>query len=400
MRLERGANKNMTNKTHDNKVNRIASIDTLRGFVILLMLVDHVRERFFLHKQVLDPMDINTTEPELFFTRLTAHLCAPIFVFLTGISAWLYANPNNGIKRPVHGFLFKRGLILILLEVTLINFSWFAAYTTLYLQVIWAIGLSMIALSVATYLPRLWIIIIGLAIVVGHNLLSPIQFNPNEFGYSFWTIMHDRGFLITDAIVNVKVSYPVLPWIGVIMLGYAVGPLFSSNVMVKMRKSTLFYTGVTLLALLLILRSFNFYGETLAWAHQASIVLTTMDFLNFTKYPPSLDFLLFALSIGALTLAWLETAKARWLVKINTLGSAPMFFYILHLYALIVFYGVAYLIWGPNMFYGTAQRGYLGFEHIGQVWLFAAGLVVVLYWPVKKFSEFKRVTKMRWVKYF
>ena len=211
------------------KPNRIASIDILRGFVILLMLVDHVRERFFLHKQVLDPMDINNTEPELFFTRLSAHLCAPIFVFLTGISAWLYANPTSGIKRSAPSFLFKRGLILILLEVTLINFSWFGAYNTLYLQVIWAIGLSMIVLAGATYLPRQWIIALGLAIVIGHNLLSPIQFSPDEFGYSFWTILHDRGYLVTEALVNVKVSYPVLPWIGVIMLGYAVGPLFSTR---------------------------------------------------------------------------------------------------------------------------------------------------------------------------
>jgi uncharacterized membrane protein len=195
------------------KPSRVASIDILRGLVILLMLVDHVRERFFLHKQVFDPMDINNTEPELFFTRLSAHLCAPIFVFLTGISAWLYANPSSGIKRSAPSFLLKRGLILILLEVTLINFSWFGAYNTLYLQVIWAIGLSMIALAGAAYLPRQWIITIGLAIVLGHNLLSPIQFSLGEIGYSAWTILHDRGFLMSDAQVNVKVSYPVLPWI-------------------------------------------------------------------------------------------------------------------------------------------------------------------------------------------
>jgi len=384
----------------DKNLSRIASIDTLRGFVILLMLVDHVRERFFLHKQVLDPMDINTTEPELFFTRLTAHLCAPIFVFLTGMSAWLYANPSHGPKRPVHGFLFKRGLILILLEVTLINFSWFAAYTTLYLQVIWAIGLSMISLAVAAYLPRIWIIAIGLTIVIGHNLLTPIQFNPDEFGYSFWTIMHDRGFLISDAAVRVKVSYPVLAWIGVIMLGYAAGPLFSSSISATVRKSVLLKVGCALLGLLFVLRGFNLYGETANWVTQASILLTTMDFLNFTKYPPSLDFLLFALGIGALTLAWLETSSARWLAKVNTLGAAPMFFYILHLYALLVCYGIAYFIWGPNMFYGEAQRGYLAFNNIWQVWLFASGLVLILYWPTKRFSEFKRATDIRWVKYF
>ncbi len=382
------------------KPSRIASIDILRGLVILLMLVDHVRERFFLHQQVLDPMDINNTEPALFFTRLSAHLCAPIFVFLTGISAWLYANPSSGIKRSAPSFLLKRGLILILLEITLINFSWFGAYNTLYLQVIWAIGLSMIALAGAAYLSRQWLITIGLTIVIGHNLLSPIQFSSAEFGYSVWTILHDRGFLISDAWVNVKVSYPVLPWIGVIMLGYAAGPLFYSKVSSAKRKSMLIKTGVSLIALLLILRGFNFYGETLEWTHQATALLTVMAFLNYTKYPPSLDFLLFAISIGALTLAWLETAKANWLNKVNSLGSAPMFFYILHLYALLVCYLVAYQVWGPNTFYGDPQQGYLAFNHIGQVWLFSAGLILALYWPCKIFSEFKRTTNMQWVKYF
>jgi len=384
----------------DIKPSRIASIDILRGFVILLMLVDHVRERFYLHKQVLDPMDINNTEPALFFTRLSAHLCAPIFVFLTGISAWLYANPSSGIKRSAPSFLFKRGLILILLEVTLINFSWYGAYHTLYLQVIWAIGLSMIVLAGAAYLPRQWIIAIGLTIVIGHNLLSPIQFSAGEFGYSVWTVLHDRGFLISDAWVNVKVSYPVLPWIGVIMLGYAVGPLFSSNVNSTKRKSILIKTGFSLIAVLLILRGFNIYGETLEWTHQATVLMTVMAFLNYTKYPPSLDFLLFSISIGALTLAWLETAKAGWLNKVNILGSAPMFFYILHLYILLFCYLITYQIWGPNTFYGDAQQGYLAFDHIGQVWLFSAGLIFVLYWPSKKFSQFKRATHMRWVKYF
>ncbi|AZQ84345.1 DUF1624 domain-containing protein [Colwellia sp. Arc7-635] len=384
----------------DIKPSRIASIDILRGFVILLMLVDHVRERFYLHKQVLDPMDINNTEPALFFTRLSAHLCAPIFVFLTGISAWLYANPSSGIKRSAPSFLFKRGLILILLEVTLINFSWFGAYNTLYLQVIWAIGLSMIVLAGAAYLPRQWIIAIGLTIVIGHNLLSPIQFSSGEFGYSVWTVLHDRGFLISDAWVNVKVSYPVLPWIGVIMLGYAVGPLFSSNVSSAKRKLILIKAGFSLIALLLILRGFNIYGETLEWTNQVTVLMTIMAFLNYTKYPPSLDFLLFSISIGALTLAWLETAKAGWLNKVNILGSAPMFFYILHLYILLFCYLIAYQVWGPNTFYGDAQQGYLAFDHIGQVWLFSAGLIFVLYWPSKKFSQFKRATHMRWVKYF
>jgi uncharacterized membrane protein len=154
------------------------------------------------------------------------------------------------------------------------------------------------------------------------------------------------------------------------------------------------------MTVLFILRGFNIYGETIEWVHQATALLTIMAFLNYTKYPPSLDFLLFAISIGTLTLAWLETAKASWLNKVNILGSAPMFFYILHLYVLLFCYLIAYQIWGPNTFYGAPQQGYLAFNHIGQVWLFSAGLILVLYWPCKIFAEFKRSTNMPWVKYF
>ncbi|MBU2972269.1 DUF1624 domain-containing protein [Pseudoalteromonas sp. C2R02] len=379
---------------------RIASIDILRGFVIILMLIDHARERFYLHKQVLDPMDIDSTDPTLFFTRLSAHLCAPIFVFLTGLSAWLYANPSNGPQRPVQGFLIKRGLILILLEATLINFSWFAAYTTLYLQVIWAIGVSMISLALLAYLPRAWIAVLGLIIVFGHNLLTPVSFQVDELGYSLWTILHDRGYLIMDGIVKVKASYPVLPWIGVIMVGYAVGPLFSSSVNKQLRQKVLRNAGIFCLLLLMVLRGANTYGETINWQVQATFVQTVMDFLNYTKYPPSLNFLLFSLGIGSLILSWLEFAKSKWLEKVNVIGSVPMFFYIVHLYALLVYYAIGYGVFGPTMHYGEKQIGYLGVSNIGIVWLIAASLIVLLYWPCKKFGAFKRTTSMGWVKYF
>ena len=204
---------------------RISSIDMLRGLVMLLMLVDHVRERIYLHMQVSDPMTIETTSVDVFFTRMAAHLCAPVFVFLTGLSAWLYAHPSSGDVRSPSGFLFKRGLFIIAMEVTLINFSWMGEYHTLWLQVMWAIGLSMIALSVAVKLPMWLVATIGFVIVFGHDLLTPITFMPGETGYALWTILHDRGYLIADGVLKVKVSYPVLPWIGVILLGYFAGQL-------------------------------------------------------------------------------------------------------------------------------------------------------------------------------
>ena len=376
------------------KSKRIHAIDILRGLVILLMLVDHTRERFFLHEQVTDPMQIDATSTSLFFTRLTAHFCAPIFVFLTGLSAWLYAHPRQKPQRSASGFLFKRGLFLILLEVTLINFSWFGSYQALYLQVMWAIGLSMIALALLVKMPRYLIGVLGLLIVFGHNALTPISFTPEEWMYPIWTILHDRGYLIQDAMIPVKISYPLLPWIGVIALGYFAGPVYDAALQVQQRYKWLLGVGVSSLILLLILRGFNIYGETLPWEQQQTVLETVSSFLNFTKYPPSLDFILLTLGVGALLLYVFERFEHRWMLVLKTFGSVPMFFYIVHLYVLLLIYAVGV------QFFGTNKGDYLGVDHVWMVWAIAAVLAFLLYWPTKWFSAYKKASSATWIKYF
>ena len=178
---------------------RVTSVDVMRGFVVLLMAVDHVRERFFYHLNVSDPMDLQATSPALFFTRMTAHLCAPTFVFLSGLAAWLYAHPACKAARSPSCFLFKRGLFLVSIEVTLIDFSWFGNFDTIYLQVIWAIGISMIALSLMVKLPYALVGVIGFLIVCGHNLLSRVSFHPDETGYTLWAILLGRGVIYEGA---------------------------------------------------------------------------------------------------------------------------------------------------------------------------------------------------------
>lgn len=373
---------------------RIQSIDILRGLVMVIMLLDHVRERFFLHHQVSDPMDLDTTSAPLFFSRLAAHLCAPVFVFLTGLSAWLYANPINRAPRDPSPFLLKRGLILILLEATLVNFSWFGAYHTLYLQVIWAIGISMIALALVSALPRVAIFILGVAIVAGHNALSFIEFQPGEWGYSLWTILHDRGYLVEQGLVKIKASYPVLPWIGVILLGYVTGPLFAQNQEPQRRQRRLIQLSFALLALLALLRGGNLYGETLAWQIQADALTTFMDMVNFTKYPPSLDFILLTLGIGFGLMVYFERTQSRLTAILATFGSAPMFFYIAHLYLLLLLYTVFHGLYGAN------KGQYFGFDHLWQIWLMTAVLAAVLYWPTKAFSHYKHRRRGGWTQYF
>lgn len=373
---------------------RIASIDVMRGLVMLFMLVDHVREKIYLHHQVTDPMTLDVTTPDLFFTRLSAHICAPVFVFLTGLSAWLYANPASGQPRSPRSFLIQRGFILVALEITLVNFSWSGTYTTLWLQVIWAIGLSMIALGLMSGLPRWLLAAVGFAIVFGHNLLSPITFQMGEPGYSLWTILHDRGFLVAEGPLKIKVTYPVLPWIGVILLGYAAGPLYSRAMASERRMKFLIGLGVGCLLLLLVLRGFNIYGETLPWVRGESFVYTLMSFLNYTKYPPSLDFLLLTLGIAFLLMAWFETMDNAATRTLTLFGAAPMFFYIFHLYVLLVLYRIALAIFGPN------QGELFGVDDFYWVWIVAPILAFALYFPTRAFARFKRTSKQAWVRYF
>lgn len=372
---------------------RIASIDVMRGLVMLIMLFDHVRETIYLHMQVTDPMNVEQTEPALFFTRMAAHLCAPTFVFLTGLSAWLYANPSSG-PRDATGFIFKRGLLLIALEFTLVSFAWSGHLQTIYLQVIWAIGVSMIVLALMHRLPRMILAVVGLVIVFGHNALAFLSFEPGTFGYYVWTVLLHRGPLLASDLVNIKVTYPVLPWIGVILLGYAAGPIYAQVVSSFDRKRILIALGVGCLALLALLRGFNIYGEALPWTHGSDALHTAMSFVNFTKYPPSLSFLLLTLGIAFLLMAWFENMDNWWTTLTSALGGAPMFYYLLHLYVLLIIQNALVTLVGAT--HGTR----FGVDEYLIVWPVSVLLIPVLYYPCRAFARFKRTTTQKWVRYF
>ena len=375
---------------------RIASIDVLRGLVMVFMLVDHVREAIYLHMQVADPMDVAAVSPALFFTRLLAHLCAPTFVFLTGLGAWLYANPARGAPRSAREFLLKRGLLIIALELTVINFAWTGDIPphTLWLQVMWAIGISMVVLGLVSNLPRVLLAVVGFTIVFGHNLLTPIHFEPGHPLFVIWTILHERAFIVAEGALKVKVTYPILPWIGVILLGYVAGPIYSRAVESGRRVRMLVSLGLGCLALFLVLRGFNVYGETLDWVTRSDGVRTLMDFVNVTKYPPSLAFLLLTLGTAMLLMAWFERHDGVLTRGIAEIGGAPMFFYILHLYVLLVLQKLAVATFGAN----HGERW--GVDHVQWLWVIAPLLAFALYFPTRVFGQYKRRTTRAWVKYF
>ncbi len=377
-------------------VQRLQSIDALRGLVILFMLLDHVRETFFLHRQVSDPMTIDATDPSLFFSRTLAHLCAPVFVLLTGLSAYLYGQKHQG-RGDVSAFLFKRGLFLVVLEFTLVNFAWTFQLppSVIYMQVIWAIGVSMIALSALVWLPRAWLLAVGVAIVAGHNLLDGLHFAPGSAMHVPWAILHDRGWLEVSDSLRLRTSYPVLPWIGVIALGYVLGPWFARDAQAGARQRRLLLAGVIALLGFVALHMINGYGEA-PWSGYPSAIQTLMSFFNITKYPPSLLFLTLTLGAGLLLLRGFERAgQARWISALAVFGAAPMFFYLLHLYVLKLLYLTSVALLGLN------QGDYFGFDGIGAVWLVAVLLSLALYLPVRWFAHLKaRRRDIAWLKYF
>ncbi|EIK68619.1 putative membrane protein [Pseudomonas synxantha BG33R] len=374
---------------------RLQSIDALRGLVILFMLLDHVRETFLLHRQVSDPMSIDSTEPALFVSRTLAHLCAPVFVLLTGLSAWLYGQKYQG-RRDVSAFLFKRGLFLVVLEFTLVNFAWTFQLppSVIYMQVIWAIGVSMIALAALVWLPRPLLISLALVIIAGHNLLDGVHFAQDSALQTGWSILHERSWIQASENLRLRVTYPVLPWIGVIALGYGLGPWFATTALPAVRQRHLLIAGVAALMGFVLLRAVNGYGEQ-PWSVYDNGVQTLMSFFNITKYPPSLLFLALTLGVGLLLLLAFERAgHKRWIGVLAVFGAAPMFFYLLHLYVLKVLY-VACVEW-----FGLNHGNYFGFDSIGAVWLAALVLPLVLYPPVRWFAGLKaRRRDIAWLKY-
>ncbi|MCK6374908.1 MAG: heparan-alpha-glucosaminide N-acetyltransferase domain-containing protein [Zoogloea sp.] len=372
---------------------RLTSIDALRGSVMLLMLVDHVREYFYLHQQVSDPMLIGATAPALFFTRLTSHVCAPIFVLLTGLSARLYGSKAGRGPGDTAAYLAKRGLLLVALELTVINFAWSFAFPPpmFYLQVIWVIGLSMLALAALLWLPSGVQLALASLILCGHNLLDGIHFASGSPGFIPWAILHDRSIIDLGGGLQARTSYPLLPWIGIILAGYLLGGWYGPDTAPNARARRLALAGGAAVAGFVLLRWLNSYGDA-RWAPGATAIETAMSFLNITKYPPSLQFSLLTLGLGLLALGWLERVRP-WPALIR-FGSVPMFFYVVHLYALHLLHDLLGALNAP----GDGSR--YGLSAVWQIWALAVLVALAMYWPCRWFARIRRTTSAGWLSYF
>ena len=374
---------------------RLASIDIVRGVVIALMALDHVRDYF--SNAHFNPLDLSQTSAPLFLTRWITHFCAPIFVFLAGVSVYLMS--QRCTRAELARFTFTRGLWLVILEVTVVQFAWsfnFDYPQGVFLQVIWAIGMSMIALSLLVRLSRRSVAAIAMVMIAGHNLLDGID--PASFGAwaPLWNLLHVRGML-----PHVIVSYPLIPWIGVMALGYAIGPVFDFEA--HARRSTLLIAGLSAWLLFIALRAGNFYGDAQAWTAQANEVMTALSFIDVTKYPPSLQYLLITLGGACLLLSLVDAARGGIADVFRTFGRVPLFVYVLHIVLAHAAAGVLAYFLG----FGTAILS-TDFKSLPKDWGFDLQIVylawilvlVTLYPACRWYADLKRRrTDLWWLSY-
>lgn len=382
---------------------RVESIDLLRGLVMVIMALDHTRDFFHAPAFTDDPLNLQTTTPVLFFTRFITHFCAPVFVFLAGTSAYFQSLRKS--KKELSLFLIKRGLWLVFIEIFIMSlaFTFNPQYHNIFFQTIWAIGTSMIVLGLAIWLPFKAILAIGLLIVFGHNLLDFAEQNHQGPYPGWWEILHRPAFFRWGN-TNLIFLYPILPWIGLMMVGYCFGRLFrQSSPEQRMKRLTLIGGGLILF--FIALRATNAYGDPDPWSVQKNATYTFLSFLNVHKYPPSLLFMCVTIGPALLFLAWAGNAK-NWFTRFFTVfGRVPFFYYVLHFYVLHIVSAALFMARGHSFSEGinspTAFRFLIPGEgyDLGIVYLVWIAVVLALYPLCKWFSDYKLKHKDWWLSY-
>ena len=385
---------------------RIVAIDILRGAVMIIMALDHVRDFFHIGAFQGDPLNLSTTTTGLFFTRWITHFCAPVFVFLSGMSAFISGQRKS--KTELSFFLIKRGAWLVVVELVIISFalSFDPLYRFVLLQVIWAIGWSMIVLGLLLRLGYKTVLITGIVLMAAHNLTDryplPSEGVPGILSQLFLTtggVVYPVGERIIVA------AYAILPWTGVLLLGYAAGALYKQNVEEAKRRRWLLGMGTGVIVFFIILRWSNWYGDPRPWSEQYREGFTLLSFINTAKYPPSLLYVCMTIGPALILLALMENAKGAIARIMMVYGKVPFFYYVLHFFLIhllcvIVFFAQGYgvdQIRDPGSPFLFVPVGF-GFE-LPVVYLVWALVVSALYIPCRWFGKYKANNKQWWLSY-
>lgn len=402
---------------HHGAKRRFDSVDLLRGLIMVIMMLDHTRD--FVHRDafVFDPTDVAKTYPVLFFTRWITHFCAPLFVFLAGTGAF-FQEMRGKPKRELSRFLLSRGIWLIIVEVTVIRlvifFNFHYGVVLAFLQVIWAIGWSMIVLAAVIHLPRRAILTGSVAVIALHDLLDRIHTTtwngpgtpPPGFAASIWKILHEASPIFPFGYPGsaVIVLYPLIPWIAVMAAGYALGPVYQLDP--TRRRRILLRVGGGISLGFIILRAINVYGDPSPWTSQPTMVKTGLSFLAVSKYPPSLLFLMMTLGPALLFLGWFDEKRRGALSRaLIVYGRVPFFFYVLQwLTAHSLAIGASLIAGKPTDFlFGDfgfspppAPTFGFGLPMTYLLWLLG---IALLYLPCRWFGDVKARRRDWWLSY-
>jgi uncharacterized membrane protein len=303
---------------------RIEAVDVVRGVIMIIMALDHTRDFFGIPGQ--NPTDLTKASAALFLTRWITHFCAPVFFLLTGTGAYLSLRRKSTGELSL--FLFTRGLWLIFLELVVIRcfaYQFNVDYRVTMLLVIWTLGWSMIALSALLHLPVIAVTAFGALLIAGHNLLDSVKWTS-----PLWSILHSPGFVVNTPSHVVFAGYPLIPWIGVTAVGYGLGQVYAWDA--ERRRAFLFRLGLALTLAFLVVRAINVYGDPSRWIPLTTTVFTALSFLNVTKYPPSLLFLLMTLGPALIFLWAVDRGTSRLLGPALVIGKVPLFYYVLHFF--------------------------------------------------------------------
>jgi uncharacterized membrane protein len=387
---------------------RILSIDVLRGLVMVIMALDHVRDYFHIGANVDDPLNLATTTPLLFLTRWITHFCAPVFVFLSGTSVYLQSQRKP--RKELSMFLIKRGLWLIAAECTIVAFAWTfnPQFGLIPFQVIWAIGISMVILGLIVRAGAgLWLIFIaGLLLVAGHNMLDYIEADPQFKAGFFWDLLHHGTFVPYEYLPGhvIMLVYPFPPWLGLMMLGYCLGYIYRKDYSSVSRQQKLITWGAIVIVTFIVLRLLNIYGDPVPWSAQKSSLYTFFSFINTDKYPPSLLYLCMIIGPALIMLALFENVSNGTTRRLIVFGRTPFFYYIVHIYLIHLLAAICFFARGHTF----AQAGIVGSKFpfhfvapgegydLGIVYIVWAAVVLALYPLCRYYDRYRSQHREKW----
>ncbi|AYB33130.1 DUF1624 domain-containing protein [Chryseolinea soli] len=387
------------------RVNRVESIDLLRGMVMIIMAIDHVRDLFHFDAFLYSPEDLTRTSAALFFTRWITHLCAPTFIFLAGTSSYFVAKRKT--KKEMTVFLLTRGLWLIVLQLTIVRFGWHFDPLFRYngSSIISIIGCCMIVLAGLIHLPLSAIFFFGLALVVGHNRLDHIAFASGSTADVVWSFLHVSKVFDLGHGYRFSLLYPLIPWAGVMSLGYCLGRWYDADFTSDRRRELLLTLGALSLFIFVGLRLINRYGDPLPWSVQPEWPFTVMSFFNLEKYPPSLLYVLATIGISLTLLGLLEGKKVTAWKPVSLFGKVALFYYVAHIYLIHLLAMIAAVLtgfsWRSMIFSGAVAKGnpelvgHYGFS-LPQVYIFWISVVLLLYPLCVFWNDLKIRNKEKW----